>query len=851
VTTLVWLAASSLVWGAVLWGAAMALQSGNDLSGRARQWVWRGAAVLLIIPWLAVPVVGVLAPDLSGSIAPPVAVSEELASFEEPAFYEAPVAAEGIDATSIQPAVIVDQGIATPWIEIIVAVVIGGWLLRGIVAGQAARRLGRIIAESRPGEGASLATLARWSRTLGLRKAPELRVVSATTSPFSTGVTKPLVCLPEGIEQTMQAETLDLVVGHECIHVARGDGWRRPLERSIADIMWFNPFAWAIRRELDLARELACDEAVVAASSQRRAYARTLRIVAGMVSALPASAPAASMSLSGGGRVLAMRMKRTLDAAARRPAKAAVVGAVMLAFAATPMAIAQAVLIEAVQPPDAPPAPPAPPAPAAVAEFAQAPLPPAAPSVAVPAQAPTPPVAPKAPGYVQMSSGGDVLVGVASRVVEVGGGQEKGYRVRLLQTSKNAEGQTCGARLDGLSRVVVAKDQVLAKGAVIGERSNSSGLGIAVVCSDETDASGWPVGGSQTPVPPAPPVPLSPSTPEVTPTPPTPPIPPTLERIQFSNGATKLEGAPSAVIAAPGRLMSGYGYRTDPFNQNTAFHQGVDIEAPRGTAVHTPGPGVVAFAGVRAAYGRVVEVALDDDHKIHFSHLNEIAVVQGEALEAGDIVGTVGSTGRSSGPHLHLEFYRNGNSVDPLTVQGLTLTAGRLSTLPAFPTPEPIRFAPTPPVTTPPETRAPYDLPPKLEGAPSAVVDAPARRTSTYGPRVDPFSRNVEFHEGIDIAKYFGAPIHAPGNGVVAYTGVKSGHGRVIELELAGGFMLRFSHLSSIDVKTGDKVKAGDVIAAMGSSGTQAGPHLHFEVHLNGKSYDPETIQGLILIGPG
>jgi hypothetical protein len=160
----------------------------------------------------------------------------------------------------------------------------------------------------------------------------------------------------------------------------------------------------------------------------------------------------------------------------------------------------------------------------------------------------------------------------------------------------------------------------------------------------------------------------------------------------------KLEGAPSAVITAPGRLMSGYGYRTDPFSQNTSFHQGVDIEAPRGTAVHTPGPGVVTFAGVRGGYGRVVEVALDDNHKIHFSHLNEVAVVQGEALKAGDIVGTVGSTGRSSGPHLHLEFYRDGRAHDPATVQGLKLTAGPAVTPPAIvPAPQ---LKPAPPTSS-------------------------------------------------------------------------------------------------------------------------------------------------------
>jgi murein DD-endopeptidase MepM/ murein hydrolase activator NlpD/beta-lactamase regulating signal transducer with metallopeptidase domain len=784
VTLLVWLAASSLIWGAVLWGAAIALQSGNDLSGRARQWIWRGAAVLLIMPWLAVPVVGALAPDLSGSVAPPAEFSMA------PVLADAPVTVAAMNMAAVEMVERAEPAIVIPWIEILFAAVTGGWLLRLVAASRAARHLGRIISESRPGEGASLATLARWSRVLGLRRAPELRVVSASMSPFSTGVRKPLVCLPEGIEQTMHAQTLDLVVGHECIHVARGDGWRRPLERSIADIMWFNPFAWAIRRELDLARELACDEAVVAASSQRKAYARTLRVVAGMAAALPASAPAASMSLSGSGRLLAMRMKRTLDSAARRPAKAAIAGAVMLAFAATPMAIAQAILIEAVQPPDAPPAPPAP-------------------SVATPAQAPQPPVAPKAPEYVQLSPDGTVRAGFPARVVEIGGNEAKGYRVKLVQASKNGAGETCAAKIDGLTRINVAKDQVLGKGAVIGERNGSGTLNVAVSCSDKTDANGWPIGKADPPpAPPTPPAapspvpavsplsapspvrgvtpvatpsprplaapraarsaaptvtltptpetpvtprtgvtPVTPTTPTITPTP---PVAPALERIQYTNGASeriisgivvegndsidaqtiinhvlvrpgealdqgklresvrslsatglfsdvrfqlrgaelvvrvtekgsvwKLEDAPSAVIAAPARFTSDYGYRTDPFSKETTFHEGVDIAAARGTPVRTPGAGVVTFAGPRGNYGNVVEVEFDENYRARFGHLNEISVEQGEALDAGDVVGTVGSSGRDGGAHLHFEIYRNGRSDDPRKVQGLTLITGQ------------------------------------------------------------------------------------------------------------------------------------------------------------------------------
>ena len=240
--------------------------------------------------------------------------------------------------------------------------------------------------------------------------------------------------------------------------------------------------------------------------------------------------------------------------------------------------------------------------------------------------------------------------------------------------------------------------------------------------------------------------------------PPTPPVPPTLERIQFTDGALKLEGAPSAVIATPGRFMSGYGFRTDPFNQNTAFHQGVDIAAPKGTEVHTPGPGVVTFAGVSGGYGRVVEVALDDDHRLRFGHLKDIAVVQGEALKAGDIVGTVGSSGRSSEPHLHLEILRNGTALDPLRVQGLTLTAGPLAT-PPTPLAQPLSRTPTTAVTpltplTPLVPTTPVTPAPEITPAPPAPSETQAgerasRKTDLIdidGKRVD----SLPLRYGID-----------------------------------------------------------------------------------------------------
>lgn len=103
--------------------------------------------------------------------------------------------------------------------------------------------------------------------------------------------------------------------------------------------------------------------------------------------------------------------------------------------------------------------------------------------------------------------------------------------------------------------------------------------------------------------------------------------------------------------------------------------------------------------------------------------------------------------------------------------------------------------------------------------------------TSYFGWRVSPFGGGWEFHKGIDIATYYGAPIRAAGNGEVVYAGWDSGgYGRMVIIYHRDGIKSVYAHLSSIAVKVGDKVKKGAVIGYEGCSGLCTGPHLHFEV---------------------
>ncbi len=106
------------------------------------------------------------------------------------------------------------------------------------------------------------------------------------------------------------------------------------------------------------------------------------------------------------------------------------------------------------------------------------------------------------------------------------------------------------------------------------------------------------------------------------------------------------------------------------------MHDGIDIAASRGTAIHAPASGVVTFAGARGAYGNVVEMELGEGYKLSFSQLDTIKVKQGQSLPAGTVVGAMGSSGQyATGPHLHLEVRKDGQTVDPVSVNGLVLMA--------------------------------------------------------------------------------------------------------------------------------------------------------------------------------
>jgi murein DD-endopeptidase MepM/ murein hydrolase activator NlpD len=118
---------------------------------------------------------------------------------------------------------------------------------------------------------------------------------------------------------------------------------------------------------------------------------------------------------------------------------------------------------------------------------------------------------------------------------------------------------------------------------------------------------------------------------------------------------------------APGHsISSSFGIRSDPILRMPAFHSGMDFIASAGFPIRATAPGTVSVAGRNGGYGRMVEVDHGNGFSTRYAHMSRIRVKIGQKIAAGDIVGDVGSTGRSTGPHLHYEVRRNGEAVDPL-----------------------------------------------------------------------------------------------------------------------------------------------------------------------------------------
>lgn len=116
--------------------------------------------------------------------------------------------------------------------------------------------------------------------------------------------------------------------------------------------------------------------------------------------------------------------------------------------------------------------------------------------------------------------------------------------------------------------------------------------------------------------------------------------------------------------------------------------------------------------------------------------------------------------------------------------------------------------------------------------------------TSHYGYRADPFRGGRKFHAGIDFKANVGDPVEAVADGVISFSGVRSGYGNTIEIDHGNGYMTRYAHNSHLVRKVGEPIRAGQQIAKAGSSGRSTGAHVHFEVWQEGRAVNPRQFLG-------
>ena len=126
-----------------------------------------------------------------------------------------------------------------------------------------------------------------------------------------------------------------------------------------------------------------------------------------------------------------------------------------------------------------------------------------------------------------------------------------------------------------------------------------------------------------------------------------------------------LQGIPQVIPAAGTHISSGFGYRSDPFAGSPAFHAGLDFKGPTGTPIFSAARGRVTFVGQRPGYGNVVEINHGNGLRTRYAHMSAFRTQVGDPVTGGQIIGAVGSTGRSTGPHLHFEVRLNGQPVNP------------------------------------------------------------------------------------------------------------------------------------------------------------------------------------------
>ena len=147
-------------------------------------------------------------------------------------------------------------------------------------------------------------------------------------------------------------------------------------------------------------------------------------------------------------------------------------------------------------------------------------------------------------------------------------------------------------------------------------------------------------------------------------------------RVALSQQKDKIAHIPSVlpINIADYTMSSGYGYRRDPIYGTTKFHEGLDFAAAIGTPVFATANGVVSIAKRTAGYGNCIDIDHGFNYMSRYAHLNDILVKEGDKVTRGQLIGKVGSTGKSTGPHLHYEVRFKGEAQNPVNYYFMDLT---------------------------------------------------------------------------------------------------------------------------------------------------------------------------------
>lgn len=457
--SVLWFITFSIAWTGLLAGCAHVLTQ-NPVPARHAHNIWRGAAALAIVPW-GLMLAHTLLPTLFATPIP-----------------DMPYIGDAVEALSNTGAVkAAAQTTETPLLGLLLfGLLMAGWVFR---AGCNLLSQVRLQAIKRKAVSSTTLSAANWAKRLNLTNAPGVAIIP-TGSPFLAGIRRRTIYLPEAVSDPMNA---NIICAHECTHMARGDLLTRPVERLIAEVFWFSPFAWIMRRQLDYWREAACDERTAGLTGDSVAYARALANTARLTRPMPRTDLPVAAFILPRSTTLKKRLTQLLESDAKKPRHSLAIIALIAGLALAPLSLAQSVTL------------------------------------------------------------------------------------------------------------------------------SSSNI--------------------------------------------------------FSH----------AIILHPKAKVS-FNYGKHDKNGKEVWHQGLDIKAPEFAYVYAPAKAKVLQATFKESYGNTVDILLEDGRKMRFSQLSHMKVKKGDWIQAGDIIGKVGQTGRTaSGPHLHFEVYQDGKHVDPASVRGLVLIA--------------------------------------------------------------------------------------------------------------------------------------------------------------------------------